>query len=832
MSDPADLPTTALAAEDATTLRLGTDALAARAMDAKTMAVTAPAQVSVNLERTGDFIGRYRLITELGEGGFGTVWRADQSEPIHREVALKVIKPGMDSREIIARFEAERQALALMDHPNIAGVLDAGTTDNGRPFFVMELVKGVPITDYCDAHQLTIRQRLELFIPVCQAVQHAHQKAILHRDLKPSNILVTEVDGKPVPKVIDFGIAKALHATSEPALHATLVQTLAGMIIGTPQYMSPEQAGSVPDVDTRSDIYTLGVILYELLVGETPLSREQMKKAALDEVLRLVREGEPRRPSSKFTPATELAKTTATLRHIEPRKLSHALKGDLDWIVLKALEKDRTRRYDAANDFALDLRRHLDDQPVSAGPPSASYRLRKLVKRNKAAFIASATIVACLAAGIIAIALALIREKEAFKRETAQRKLAEHAQTTAVGLIHSMLYDMRDKLRPLGRLDLLDHVSTQAEKYFENLPEQQQTPAVLRNQGVMYGNRGNVLMSQGRLPEARTAYEKYVAITERLAKIDPGNTGGQRDLSTSYNKLGYLAHTEGNLKAARASFEKALAIIERFAQRDPGNTDWQRDLSISYDQVGALQLDEGDFKGARVAHEKALAIFERLAQSDPGNAIWQRDVSVSHTNVGHVAKAEGDLKAARASFEKALAISERLAQSDPRHADWQRDVAMGFTNVGGVAKAEGDVKAARTAYEKALAMGERLAQSDLSNATLQRDVSVSYDRVGAMAEAEGDLKAARAARAKQREFGRRLVKSMPGLPEVAGILGYACLKEAEVLAKLEPDTPKATLQAILEEGSAPLQKLKDAGKLPPKETGLLDELSARLEKLK
>jgi serine/threonine protein kinase len=360
----------------------------------------APGSTASSAERPAVVIGRYKLLKELGQGGFGIVWQAGQTEPIRREVALKIIKLGMDSREIIARFEAERQALALMDHPNIASVLDAGTTDNGRPYFVMELVKGVPITEYCDTHRLGIRERLDLFIPVCQAVQHAHQKAILHRDLKPSNILVTEVDGKPVPKVIDFGIAKALHATADPALHATLARTLEGMIVGTLQYMSPEQAGSVQDVDTRSDIYTLGVILYELLVGETPLGREQVKNAALDSVLRLVREAEPLRPSSRFVPATEVGKTTANLRHTEPRKLSQALRGDLDWILLKALEKDRTRRYDTANALALDLQRHLNDEPVSAGPPSAGYRLQKLVRRNRLAFGAAAGILVMLGTGI------------------------------------------------------------------------------------------------------------------------------------------------------------------------------------------------------------------------------------------------------------------------------------------------------------------------------------------------------------------------------------------------------------------------------------------------
>ncbi len=384
------------------------------------------------VEKPGDAIGPYRLIQELGEGGFGVVWRAEQREPIHREVALKVIKPGMDTREVIARFEAERQALAMMDHPNIASVLDAGTTVNGRPYFVMELVKGVPITEYCDAHQLTLRARLELFIPVCQAVQHAHQKAILHRDLKPSNILVMEVDGKPVPKVIDFGIAKALGGAEHEVFQSSLARTQAGMVIGTPQYMSPEQAGSVPDVDTRSDIYTLGVILYELLTGQTPLTREELKKAALDEVLRLVREGEAKRPSSRFIPITELAKTAATGRHEEPHKLSQAIRGDLDWIVLKALEKDRTRRYDTVNALALDLRRHLQDEPVSAGPPSAGYRLRKLIRRKRGVFVAAAAVVAVLISGIVATSIALLRERKALARETEQRELALSNEKRAV----------------------------------------------------------------------------------------------------------------------------------------------------------------------------------------------------------------------------------------------------------------------------------------------------------------------------------------------------------------------------------------------------------------
>ncbi len=395
------------------------------------MRVDMRAFLPVGLEQPGDMLGRYKLIEILGEGGFGTVWRAEQSEPIRREVALKVIKAGMDSKEIIARFEAERQALALMDHPNIAGVLDAGTTESGRPFFVMELVKGLPITEYCDAHQFTIRQRLELFIPVCRAVQHAHQKAILHRDLKPTNILVMEVDGKPVPKVIDFGIAKALGTSPEAALQVSLLQTQAGVVIGTPQYMSPEQAGATQDLDTRSDIYTLGVILFELLTGDTPLARESLRKAALDEVLRLVREAEPKRPSSRLTRVTDAVTQTCTARQTEPSKLTRSLRGDLDWITLKALEKERERRYGSAAAFAEDLERHLNNEPVEAGPPSALYRFRKLVQRNRLAVGSAAAMLALLLAGIAVSTWQAVRARRAEKVVREERDKQEALLWTA-----------------------------------------------------------------------------------------------------------------------------------------------------------------------------------------------------------------------------------------------------------------------------------------------------------------------------------------------------------------------------------------------------------------
>ena len=319
-------------------------------------------------EQPGTVIGPYKLLQQIGEGGMGTVFMAEQTQPVQRKVALKVIKPGMDSRQVIARFEAERQALAMMDHVNIARVFDAGATEAGRPYFVMELVHGVPITKYCDDNHLTPRQRLELFVPVCQAIQHAHQKGIIHRDIKPSNVMITLYDGKPVPKVIDFGVAKA----TEQKLTERTLFTQYGTLVGTLEYMSPEQAEmSALGVDTRSDIYSLGVLLYELLTGSTPLTHKRIKEAAYAEILRMIKEEEPPRPSTRLSDSGEALASISAQRHMEPAKLTKLVRGELDWIVMKTLEKDRNRRYETANGFAADVQRYLDDEPVQACPPSA-----------------------------------------------------------------------------------------------------------------------------------------------------------------------------------------------------------------------------------------------------------------------------------------------------------------------------------------------------------------------------------------------------------------------------------------------------------------------------
>ncbi len=516
-------------------------------------------------EQAGVVIGgKYTLVEVVGEGGMGSVWRAKQTVPVKRFVAVKLIKAGMDSRQVLTRFEAERQALALMDHPNIAKVLDAGATEEGRPYFVMELVRGIPLTDYCDRHRLGLPERLALFRQICSAVQHAHQKGIIHRDLKPSNILVESHDDRPVPKVIDFGLAKA---TSGLQLSEHSLYSAFGSVAGTPLYMSPEQATfNAIDVDTRADIYSLGVILYELLTGSTPIERGTFKKAALDEMLRMIREVEPPTPSSRISSSDTLPSLAAN-RHAEPARLSRFVRGDLDWIVMKALAKERSRRYESAIGLANDIERFTNDEPVSAGPPTASYRFRKFVRRNRGQVVAATLIVASLVCGVLGTTLGLFKAKQqaslaAVRLAVANKRLQQKDKANEILL--SIFRDLNPRGHEAAALPLSDRLGRSLDIATAELEgDATDDPLSVARLQMILGESQFVLGYP----------EKAIALAARARATLATRLGSSHaDTLTSANDLAAGYSAVGKLDLAIQLFKETLALRETKLGRDHPET--------------------------------------------------------------------------------------------------------------------------------------------------------------------------------------------------------------------------------------------------------------------
>jgi eukaryotic-like serine/threonine-protein kinase len=610
--------------------------------------------------------GRYKLLQEIGEGGMGTVFMAEQTQPVQRKVAVKVIKAGMDSRQVIARFEAERQALALMDHVNIARVLDAGTTEAGRPYFVMELVHGVPITRYCDDNRLTPRQRLELFVPVCRAIQHAHQKGIIHRDIKPSNVMITLYDGQPVPKVIDFGIAKA---TAQKLTERTLF-THYGTLVGTLEYMSPEQAEmSALGVDTRSDIYSLGVLLYELLTGSTPLERKRLKEVPLQEVLRLIQEEEPPTPSLRLS-TTEEAPTIATARGLEPKKLSGLVRGELDWIVMKALEKDRNRRYETANTLAQDVQRYLADEPVLACPPSAGYRFGKFARRNKGLLMATGLILLTLVTGIIGTTWALIEARiqrgQALQGEAQARQSEADAKAVLEFFEKRVLSAARPKGRGLGPeatiRDAVDMAEPGIAGAFQGKPLVE--ASIRRALGLTY-------WYAGAYPPAIEQHEKALALRKAHLPLDhPDTLNSMTNLAQAYQSAGRLTDAlqllQDTLKLRKA----------RLGANDPETLWTMNRLGETLQALGrpaeALPLYEEELRIATKVlgpdHEDTLIYMDKLA------GIYQ--------NLGRLAEAV-------ALYEKTLQLEKtKLAPDHPDLLATKSNLAWVYSEVGRWAEAE------------------------------------------------------------------------------------------------------------------------------------------------
>jgi serine/threonine protein kinase len=567
--------------------------------------IHADASLSPSIEKSGDKIGRYKLLQQIGEGGCGVVYMTEQEEPVRRRVALKVIKLGMDTKQVIARFEAERQALALMDHPNIARVLDAGATESGRPYFVMELVRGIKITEFCDENKLSTADRLKLFIQVCQAIQHAHQKGVIHRDIKPSNILVTINDGVPVPKVIDFGIAKA---TAGRLTDQTLF-TAFEQFIGTPAYMSPEQAVLTSlDIYTRSDIYSLGVLLYELLTGRTPFDQKELLGAGLDEMRRIIRETEPPRPSNRLsTMAAAALTTTAHRRHTEPPRLIHSVRGDLDWIAMKCLETDRARRYETANALAADVRRHLESEPVVARPPSRLYEFQKTVRRHKFGFAAAAAVILVLAIGVLVSTVQALRATrakketaETLKQVSAERDAKDQARkdAEAISTFLTEVFQSPDPTRDGRTITVVENLDRAAKRLETDLSDQPGRRAKLQD---TLANTYSSLSIWGEARRLREKVRDYYVATYGPEHPDT--------LTAMYNLAGSFRHE--NLPLV----EEVLTLRRKVL--GPEHPDTLRTMIA----MAGIYSDNGRKDEALKLAEQALALNRKVLGSEHTNTV-------------------------------------------------------------------------------------------------------------------------------------------------------------------------------------------------------------------
>jgi eukaryotic-like serine/threonine-protein kinase len=632
----------------------------------------------------GSFIGPYQLVRQLGEGGMGVVYHAQQLQPIRRDVALKVIKPGMDSKQVISRFESERQALAMMDHPNIAHVFDAGTTDRGLPYFVMELVDGVSITRYCDSKHLTVRERIAVFIPVCKAIQHAHQKGIIHRDIKPSNVLVTQLENQPVGKVIDFGLVKALGGHISDAT----IMTIVGTVLGTLDYMSPEQAElGRQDIDTRTDVYSLGAVLYELLTGTTPLEHELLAKASYVEALQRVREEEPKRPSTRLRQSGGL-KNTAALRHCDPAKLPKLLSQELDWIAMKALEKDRTRRYETVNGLARDLQRYLEGEPVEAAPPSAAYRTRKFVRKHRLWLATMAAFVAVLVVGVVVSTWMAVRAGRA----------EQEAQVVNDFLLNDLLAQAssRNQARPGTKPDpdlkvrtALDRAAARIEGKFRSQPALE---ASIRDTiGRTYTDLGLYSDAQQQL--------------ERAFLLRRGSRGEQHtETLDTGSHLADLYMKQGKYDQAEALLTKVLEGQRRTQGED------HPDTSETRDDLAQVYMRQGKYARAEPLYLKSVEVRRRVQGED------HVDTLASITGLATLYFYEGKYAQAEPLFTKLLEAERRVRGEDhPDTLNLMNSLAATYISQGKDAQAEPLYLKAVEARRRVLGENHPITLGSISN---------------------------------------------------------------------------------------------------------------------
>ena len=664
----------------------------------------------------GTVIDQYRLLEILGSGGMGEVYLAEQEEPIRRTVALKVIKLGMDTREVIARFRSERQALALMDHPNIAKIHDAGATPEGRPYFVMEHVEGVPITHFCDRHRLATRERLELFVQVCQAIHHAHQKGIIHRDIKPTNVLVSRQDGTSIPKVIDFGVAKA---TSREQTQSTVL-TVQGQLVGTPEYMSPEQAEmSGRFVDTTTDVYSLGVLLYELLTGVLPFESGVLREADFDEIRRIIREDEPAKPSSRLSIPGDQATVAARNRQTSTTALAKRVRGDLDWITMRALEKDRSRRYQSASELALDIERYLRDEPVVAGPPSTTYRMTKLIKRHRRAVGTMAAIVVALAIGLGVSTTMFFRAEIAREQAVNEARKAER--------INTFMQEMLGSVNPaeMGKdVTVRQALDEAAERVETELTDQPEIMAEVRS------TIGNTYAALGLYDAAELHLKEALATRRRVLGDD------HPDVATGLHNLATLREMQGDYAEAERLVRQALSLRKaHLGEEHAGVVPGLVRLSTVHlmqgrfddaETVGleALRIAESAPAPDELAVAEALEnlgnIYVQLGRDDKSETILQRvlairenamgpdhiEVAFALNNLGEHYREHGRYGEAEPLLKRAQAIKEQVLGED------HPSIALGLTNLGNLYIEQGRYEDAEPLLERALGITEKVMGPD------------------------------------------------------------------------------------------------------------------------
>jgi non-specific serine/threonine protein kinase/serine/threonine-protein kinase len=669
-------------------------------------------------------IGRYRLLHKVGEGGMGEVWLAEQREPVRRRAALKLVKAGMNTPEVIARFESERQALALMDHPAIAKVFDAGSTPQGAPYFVMEYVAGLPITAYCDTHRLSTRARLELVIQVCEGVQHAHQKAIIHRDLKPSNILVTEMDGRPVPKIIDFGVAKAL----AHKLTADTIFTRMGALIGTPEYMSPEQAlSSSEDVDTRTDVYSLGIILYELLAGVPPIDP---RKITIEEFLRRLREEDPPKPSTKIrSQDPEASSELARKRRIEPAALAKQIRGDLDSIALKALEKDRSRRYGSPSELAADIRRYLAGLPIAARKQTLGYRSLKFVRRHKVATGAAALVAFSLLGGMGAT----LWEAHVARQERAR---AERRFNDVRDLANSLMFEVHDAIQTLpGATEARRLIVDRALKYLNRLAGEPLNDNSLRREvAAAYLKLGQVQGDAGipNLGDTRTAAQSFrraVNLLEEVVTSEPSSIPDHRALANGYDKLAQALWEGGDRKEAENLDRKALRVRQALSGRLP-ELELNKELIYSYHNLGGRRVEFGDLSGALENYQKCLDACQKVVRSQPDSPVNQRSLSLVHKNIGGVLIRKGQLADALDHYRTAQIIDEERITDDPDNTVARMDVTFAYSDIGFILREQGNLAAALANYRKVEKIRSALVAADPKDARARSGLASTNFNIG------------------------------------------------------------------------------------------------------